>query len=1331
MKIERTSVSSELEAFSDAGSGVVVGGAGVGKSHALIELSNVINNKGVPCLIVSVEQLGAATPDEIQSILGGKGDLIALLKGFETEVGTGGVVIFDGFDAARGIGDREGVLNLIRRVVFECRQRWRIIVSVRTFDAEKSKKLLECFPAIESSKSENTGIACRHYQVPGLSDSEIAQASDQIPGLCDLLDRCNADVRQMLRIPFNLWLVEKLLAKGVSPQRISGFTSEIQLLEALWIHRVRASRQSEDCEYFLKTIVGAMTQATSLRLRLHEVYKPDLRAAWEFLLSEEILQESDGVQKWLSFSHNLLFDYSASIYLLDVDIDRLNEILSQRVWNPFFLRPSLMYSFVSLWHSDSSRFWQSFRSILATDESHIRLVTQLVLPTVVVEETESLSDLDPLLDNLRTDSRFGVHAVSLVFQALRTRKPKHIGAWASFLPLIGNRLDRKFAWIGGLVAKEFVESENDQRSNVVTNCAEYCRSLLRWAWECRKGDTTGWFEKLASVLAIPVVSRTYWTAPTECRELLENVISAIGNGPFPIDCIYRLVNEVEYIVSEDPDFVGRIYVQVFGYEEENDSVTAFGGAVLPMRSNRRQDYDLCRYVLIQKYEKYLDACGIVAVQFGLRAVEGFVYRVGRFELGSLGDNSDVQKTEFSFLGGKIHLDAGLVGFFVSSSFPDKEYAVMDRVFDWAEESLLTNKLEVSEWLRVFSAEVRIPFFWARLLRMAAKSPDVLGTKVWELATIQILATNFVSDVAVFLENCFAKLRPDQRRKIEESIESLDQFFEPSRRGWLDGIRGRLVAGLPLDFVQLESTEQRIRSLQNSKEDSSTKLYQKTDMEWGRVSEEDFLTRQGVDPETTENKALMNLALPLREWFDSGKNRDAILRLIPVAYKAHKSVEANSNVDEAVMRSVASYVSTFAQFALIELKLPSSSGFEQMREVIIGACKSPFPKPDPDADRNWRIATWSLEPRNEAAAIIPWLLQVTGSDEIKELLVGLVNDPVPSVRFLIGERLWRLSDSYGDLLTEVVENFIELEGNGLVLQGVASSLARLIRGEEFGYTKLVGKLNQKLNHDKQGCSEARKTLTEAIIDSAVGHDCLWAQEIVEDWKRSGELEIELFSIYGHRLADYLKPRPDIDEKILQRATENLLSLFDWIENYSSKLESQFDATAIELDARTVGSLYSVFDRVVMQIFFSLDESSRLRKPDALPLDENDRKDFFEAMYPVLDRILEILSESRHLGLQAADAHYFMQLLNGVVEDFPSLALSMASRVVACSARLGYAVDSMAMEQVVKLVEVLLADFRGVLQMESSMKELLELLDVFVEVGWPEASNLVWRLDEVFR
>ena len=51
--------------------------------------------------------------------------------------------------------------------------------------------------------------------------------------------------------------------------------------------------------------------------------------------------------------------------------------------------------------------------------------------------------------------------------------------------------------------------------------------------------------------------------------------------------------------------------------------------------------------------------------------------------------------------------------------------------------------------------------------------------------------------------------------------------------------------------------------------------------------------------------------------------------------------------------------------------------------------------------------------------------------------------------------------------------------------------------------------------------------------------------------------------------------------------------------------------------------------------------------------------------------------------------------------------------------------------VNLVSKYLAEHQELLRDAEYQKMLIEILDIFVDVGWPEAIRLVYRLDELFR
>ena len=92
---------------------------------------------------------------------------------------------------------------------------------------------------------------------------------------------------------------------------------------------------------------------------------------------------------------------------------------------------------------------------------------------------------------------------------------------------------------------------------------------------------------------------------------------------------------------------------------------------------------------------------------------------------------------------------------------------------------------------------------------------------------------------------------------------------------------------------------------------------------------------------------------------------------------------------------------------------------------------------------------------------------------------------------------------------------------------------------------------------------------------------------------------------------------------------------------------------------------------------------------------------------------------------------MQLLASFLSCNPKEVLLLAEGVASSSEPSGYNLDSLAVTEVVKLVETVLADYRSEVREGQSLEALLNLLDIFAKTGWSDALRLVWRLDEIFR
>ena len=145
MNIPRVSLISELDAFCRTGNGLLVGDPGIGKTWALVQLERFARRRGVNVEMIGIASIYAEDESELKAYLGLQEDFVNVLAKRLTRDGRKGLLIFDGFDAARSDRKRNLFLRILRRCIAEAQNRWTVIVSVRSFDARKSRELTELF----------------------------------------------------------------------------------------------------------------------------------------------------------------------------------------------------------------------------------------------------------------------------------------------------------------------------------------------------------------------------------------------------------------------------------------------------------------------------------------------------------------------------------------------------------------------------------------------------------------------------------------------------------------------------------------------------------------------------------------------------------------------------------------------------------------------------------------------------------------------------------------------------------------------------------------------------------------------------------------------------------------------------------------------------------------------------------------------------------------------------------------------------------------------------------------------------------------------------------
>jgi hypothetical protein len=126
----------------------------------------------------------------------------------------------------------------------------------------------------------------------------------------------------------------------------------------------------------------------------------------------------------------------------------------------------------------------------------------------------------------------------------------------------------------------------------------------------------------------------------------------------------------------------------------------------------------------------------------------------------------------------------------------------------------------------------------------------------------------------------------------------------------------------------------------------------------------------------------------------------------------------------------------------------------------------------------------------------------------------------------------------------------------------------------------------------------------------------------------------------------------------------------------------------------------------------------------PLTREQAERFYHEARPILDELADV-------GLPGV-THRLLETLQSFVPLDPRGVFLCIGRVVRAGQQGGYQYESLAADLIVRLVERYLAEYRSLLREDAECwQTLIEILDVFVQAGWPTARRLTYRLEEIFR
>ena len=588
-------IDAPLVAASLAGSLLVVGEPGAGKTGALVHAAAAISAAGDTVVFLSVDRFpGVAIRADLASELGLTHPVVETLAAMP---GVGRkILIIDALDAARG-GSSEAVFaSLIEDVREGLADDWIVVASIRTFDLKNGRRFRQAFAGAPADAGHaETGLpAVRHFLVPRLNETDLAAAGAASPELGALLTSAPPRLGELLRNIFNLSLAAQLLADGADPAAFAAIRTQSGLIDVYEDVRLDTTQLQQ------AAAVTVEVMASRRRLSVRKVVIG--HTALDAVIQTGLLVESGDL---VSFAHHVLFDHVAGrFHFTWYDPDTLLAQLAGDTSTALLLAPALRFAVERLWRFDGAGrplSWQLVTGIFSA--ASVDPVLSNVALRIAVENIEDEGDiagltaclaaspvapaLAPLLGRL---ARFA----AMDIEAVRAVTPVRAIAWGRLAEALVATGERALVDPARVLLQTLFDHGDLADASLLDVFGRVARALLELAWVASPPLTA------TSVNAIRFVGKSFASAPAASRALLDRILRDPHFSQYADREAAWLAEQILPITRADPEFTVEIYAALYGQTITDRATSWLGGQpsrIMPLSSNRRQDYEHCRWRL--------------------------------------------------------------------------------------------------------------------------------------------------------------------------------------------------------------------------------------------------------------------------------------------------------------------------------------------------------------------------------------------------------------------------------------------------------------------------------------------------------------------------------------------------------------------------------------------------------------------------------------------------------------------------------------------------------------------------------------------------------------
>ena len=618
--------------------------------------------------------------------------------------------------------------------------------------------------------------------------------------------------------------------------------------------------------------------------------------------------------------------------------------------------------------------------------------------------------------------------------------------------------------------------------------------------------------------------------------------------------------------------------------------------------------------------------------------------------------------------------------------------------------------------------------WRQLLVCGAAHPFTFGRTIRSLLLAVPVLECSITTIAAgkLLSALYSALSVSECGQIEQTICSLSKVMPEGNHKWGEHIRDRLLGCLDVNALVTEEAKDRVEQLGyeggappnedpvqpiaawRSEATKSNEPYQHL-----RQLIKAFTALHGKNPPSIQEAEAIFLTLrSLREILSTpnGDNVDEYQHFTAWV----EIVEACECITRCEQLSCITELGNFVSSVLLEAAVHPE----------------PIYRPEHDVDFDNSPAWGGNTPRINAAAGLTTIAQYEDCilPSILEAVERLCFDEVPAVRLQVAGRLFNLYRTAPDMMWRLLDRLSHDEPSRSVLESfVVFTLQPLARNHADQAADLVKSIYIRTSLGA-GASRVRQACINLFTQLYMYQNHALSREIVlatidrpyglynENW------HITAVARGALKLGPVKAPNQQLDRvrqrawSVMERVPGAVWAALQQIQRDQAKTNER------EEDRQErICDLYRLVDSVGSDLYFASGASDEIYKQNRSI--ENDRRFYIEAE-PVLNAL-------RTFKLPSL-VHYLLQTLEFLIPVNPTQVFLRIGRLVLDAKEGGYQYELSAIGLIVRVVERYLAEYRQVLREdEQCLQILIRVLDTFVEVGWPPAWQLTYRIEEIFQ